>query len=37
MPFMTEQAKNGGVLPANWHSIVTQILRRVRADGAPCM
>ncbi|HTB30124.1 MAG TPA: hypothetical protein VK715_14310, partial [Steroidobacteraceae bacterium] len=35
MPFMTEQAKNGGVLPANWHSIVTQILRRVRADIAP--
>jgi len=35
MPFMTEQAKNAGILPANWHSIVIQILRRVRADLAP--
>jgi hypothetical protein len=35
MPFMTEEAKNGGILPANWQSIVTQILRRVRADVSP--
>jgi hypothetical protein len=35
MPFMTEEAKNGGILPANWQSIVTQILRRVRADVLP--
>jgi hypothetical protein len=35
MPFMTEEAKNGGILPANWRSIVIQILKLVRADIAP--
>jgi hypothetical protein len=35
MPFMTEQAKTGGILPVNWQDIVTQILQLVHVDIAP--
>jgi hypothetical protein len=31
MPFLTEAAKDTGILPANWQSIVTQILTAVRS------
>jgi hypothetical protein len=35
MPFLTEQAKDTGILPANWNDLLVDILSQVRAVVAP--